>query len=211
MPFSTFYLPSSFCSHFLLSSILLFFSSQLSHWISKSRCHQTKISHSCRDWQIIALRLLCPFSPHLFNVSSFFSTFFSPLLFLCLPFSPHFHFSSFFSTPLPFSLPSFLFLLFSTSFPHIPHFSWKKVQTISISPICVSPFQHRPPRLICGQICIISLTLFAQRGFLKAFKTRHVLLSQSLNSSIFYGLCRHTWKLWKQPSKNLKKRFVRNI
>lgn len=139
MPFSTFYLPSSFCSHFLLSSILLFFSSQLSHWISKSRCHQTKISHSCRDWQIIALRLLCPFSPHLFNFSSFFSTFFSPLLFLCLPFSPHFHFSSFFSTPLPFSLPSFLFLLFSTSFPHIPHFSWKKVQTISISPICVSP------------------------------------------------------------------------
>ena len=112
MPFSTFYLPSSFCSHFLLSSILLFFSSQLSHWISKSRCHQTKISHSCRDWQIIALRLLCPFSPHLFNFSSFFSTFFSPLLFLCLPFSPHFHFSSFFSTPLPFSLPSFLFLLF---------------------------------------------------------------------------------------------------
>ena len=135
MPFSTFYLPSSFCSDFLLSSILIFFSSQLSHWISKSRCHQTKISHSCRDWQIIALRLLCPFSPHLFNFSLFFSTFFSPLLFLCLPFSPHFHFS--FQPPF-----LFLCLLFSssfTSFPHIPHLSWKKVQTISISPICVSP------------------------------------------------------------------------
>ena len=110
MPFSTFYLPSSFCSHFLLSSILLFFS-------FPTLTLNIKITLS-PDKNLTLMPWLANNSSQAF-VSFFSSSFQFLLIFLHLLFPSTFSLPSLFSsfsflisTPLPFSLPSFLFLLF---------------------------------------------------------------------------------------------------
>ena len=119
------------------------------------------------------------FFPHLFNFSSFVSAFFF-LPFLCLLFSPHFHFYSFFSYKITL------------------------VRKISPPTIFVSPFQHRPPCLICAQVCIISLTPFCSTCLLESFENKASPFNLSVVTvstlPILYGLCRYTWKLWKQSS-----------